>query len=73
MVKSEQFAVKGMTCENCVRHVEDALRGVPGVSSAKVDFGTQKASVDYDPSEATVEALTSAVDEAGYTLELKPV
>jgi len=73
MVKSEQFAVKGMTCENCVHHVEVALRGVVGVSTATVDLSKQEARIDYDPAVATVEALTSAVNEAGYTLEMKPV
>jgi len=73
MVKSEQFAVQGMTCENCVHHVEVALREVPGVSTATVDLSKQEARIDYDPAVATVEAITSAVKEAGYTLERKPV
>jgi len=68
MVKSEQFAVRGMTCENCVRHVEVALRRVVGVSTATVDLRKQEARIDYDPAVATVNAITSVVNEAGYTL-----
>ena len=38
--------VDGMTCANCVRHVGDALRGVPGVHRADVDLKKGEARVD---------------------------
>ena len=72
MTTTGQFSVKGMTCGNCVRHVEKALRGVSGVSSVAVDLDNQQATVQYDPAIATIEAMTSAVTEAGYTFESKP-
>lgn len=63
-----QFSVTGMTCDNCVRHVEKALRRVAGVSSVTVDLESQKATIEYDPATATREAMAAAVKEAGYTL-----
>ena len=68
-----QFSIKGMTCGNCVRHVEKALQTVEGVSSVTVNLENQVATVQYDPTIATVEAMGAAVNEAGYTLEPKPV
>ena len=32
--------VKGMTCQNCVRHVRDAVENMPGVKSAEPDLNT---------------------------------
>ena len=66
--KREELAVEGMTCAACVSHVEEALRGVPGVSSATVNLATEKATVQYDPDVATVEVFQQAVEGAGYGL-----
>lgn len=71
MGATAQFTVKGMTCENCVRHVEKALSSLPGVSSVKVDLQAQEALVDYDPSSSMIDTMVSRVKEAGYDLELK--
>ena len=69
MVATRQFSVKGMTCENCVRHVEKALQTVPGVSSVTVNLNSHQVTIAYDPAIATTVAMTAAVSEAGYRLE----
>ncbi len=58
--------IEGMTCAACVGHVEGALKRVPGVAAVSVNLGTEKASVDLDSPETTMEDLTKAVSEAGY-------
>lgn len=72
--KKEQatLAIGGMTCDNCRRHVEDALKGVPGVTAASVDLLFRRAKVTYDPQKASLEAMVKAVAEAGYTAAPKP-
>ena len=42
------LAIGGMTCAACVMHVENALKRVPGVSSAVVNLATEKASVEFN-------------------------
>ncbi|HQK94100.1 MAG TPA: HAD-IC family P-type ATPase, partial [Armatimonadota bacterium] len=65
------LAVRGMTCAHCARAVERALSGrVPGVSSASVNLATELVRVSYDPAAASVEAMASAVREAGFELVL---
>ena len=54
----------GMHCGNCVRHVQDALAELPGVS-ATVDLDSAVATVTH-PATVPVQALLDAVDEAGY-------
>src|SRR5215213_3598301 len=64
--------VDGMTCASCVRRVERALTKVPGVASANVSLATEKATVAFDPAEATVEQLATAVEKAGYRVPELP-
>ena len=66
---TQTMPVQGMTCGNCVKHVDKALRGVSGVSNVSVDLASNSATVSYDEGVATKVALVEAVKEAGYTLE----
>jgi len=52
-----------MSCAGCVATVEAALRNVPGVTEASVNFAEHTAAVSGD---VAVEVLVKAVKEAGY-------
>lgn len=58
-----RLSVSGMSCAGCVGTVEDALRAVPGVSEANVNFAEHTAQVQGS---ATADALVAAVRKAGY-------
>ncbi len=63
------LAVRGMTCAACVGRVERALRKVPGVADAQVNFATETASVSWVSEVGSPEAanaLLAAVERAGY-------
>lgn len=61
--------VIGMTCANCVNTVERTLnKKVPGIISASVNFGTETATVTYDPEAVSPENMAEAVRKAGYEL-----
>lgn len=65
-----ELSVRGMTCQNCARHVREAIQSVPGVSTANVDLDHQSATVRWSAgSAANVDALVHAVNEAGYQAE----
>jgi len=68
LVEPVQLAVRGMTCAACVGRVERALRKVPGVQEAQVNFATEIASVTWRPeaSAPNPAGLVSAVEDAGY-------
>ncbi len=55
--------ITGMTCGHCVKHVEDALRGVAGVSTVRVDLGAGEAQIEGT---ASPEALVAAVVAEDY-------
>jgi Cu+-exporting ATPase len=71
-IETEQtvrLGIKGMTCASCVRRVERALSGVPGVDDATVNLATEEASIS---SQVTLpfETLRAAVEKAGYEVRL---
>jgi len=55
-----------MTCQSCVSTVEKALKGVSGVSKAKVDLNNKKATVTYASGKTTSASLIKAVSDAGF-------
>jgi Cu+-exporting ATPase len=62
-----EFAITGMTCPNCARHVTEAIQGVPGVSSATVRLEASQASVRWSAGAAqNIPGVIRAVEEAGY-------
>jgi len=64
--------VIGMDCAECTGTIASAIKKVPGVVSATVDFGSGNAVVRYDGRESMAEAAIKAVEKAGYRAELKP-
>ncbi len=66
--RSISFPVQGMTCASCVSHVENALMELPGVSDVVVNLGTNKASLNFDPTLASITDFQHAISDAGYTV-----
>ncbi len=64
------ISVSGMHCASCVRTIEGALKKVPGVEKAVVNFASSKAFVDYDSSLASEEMLRDAIKGSGYKAEM---
>lgn len=63
--------ITGMSCNNCVRHVDKALRGVAGVTSVEVNLPEGRAKVEHTE-EAALPALIAAVESAGYEAVTAP-
>jgi mercuric ion binding protein len=65
------FDVPGMTCALCPVTVKKAMEGVEGVRQVDVDFDARTATVVFDPSMTTVEAIAAASANAGYPAAVK--
>jgi len=63
--------ITGMTCTTCALTVEKGLAETPGVEKASVNFASEKASVEYDPSKTNLTKLAHAVSELGYGVATK--
>ena len=62
-MKTTTFTVTGMTCDNCVHHLTEAVKGVAGVTDAQVSLADKSATVQGDFDEAKIVA---AIEEEGY-------
>lgn len=60
------FQVQGMSCQHCVRAVEDAVQALDEQAQVKVDLPA--GSVEIDSAQAR-ETLAAAITEAGYTVQ----
>ncbi len=70
MIK-ESAAVSGMYCAACARSVEMAVKRLPGIEDASVNFATEKLYIAYDETRLPYEEIAAAVKKAGYGLEEK--
>ncbi|GAA3603516.1 heavy-metal-associated domain-containing protein [Marihabitans asiaticum] len=70
MSEQTTFTVTGMTCGNCVKHVTEELIEIDGVTDVAVDLVAGGDSPVTITTERPVsqDAITAAVDEAGYTV-----
>jgi Cu+-exporting ATPase len=63
-----KLSIGGMNCNNCARHVTEAIQSVPGVRSATVILDAGRASVRWNSGAGqNVSAVIEAVQKAGYT------
>jgi Cu+-exporting ATPase len=58
--------IKGMTCASCVGRVETALRGLEGVLNVTVNLATERARIQYLPTQVEFGDIKRVVREAGY-------
>jgi Cu2+-exporting ATPase/Cu+-exporting ATPase len=70
MTEKKTLPIRGMHCASCALTIEKAVRRVPGVTDASVNFATEKLSVSYDPSAASPDAMDEAVKPFGYSLDM---
>jgi periplasmic mercuric ion binding protein len=60
------LGVEHMTCAACPITVRKALSHVAGVSASTVDMKAHTATITFDPTRTTAEALVTAVTDAGF-------
>ncbi len=70
VVQKIVFGVENLHCAGCVSSVQNALLGVSGVKTAKVDLSSKKAMVEFDSVRCSKEQLAQAVNETGKTAVL---
>lgn len=59
-------AIDGLRCASCVWVTEKVLERTPGVLSARVSYGSGRATFVFDPSVTTVEGVASRIAALGY-------
>ncbi len=55
-----------MTCANCAMSIERTVKKVQGVHDVNVNFGTEQASVSFDPDQVQIQTVIGKIKDAGY-------
>lgn len=66
-VHSAILALEGMSCASCAMRIEKGLKKVPGVENAVVNLATEKATITFDPTLASMDDLLKKVKAVGYS------
>jgi copper chaperone len=65
-MEQKTLKVSGMSCEHCVKAVNNALLALPGVSDVKVDLKGGTAAFTFDPAQTPLANIKAAITEEGY-------
>ena len=65
--------IEGMTCAACVAHVSHALENVQGVTNPRVNLATERATVDVTSNISSIDELTAAIQDAGYSVATRTI
>ena len=64
--ETASFKIEGMTCAmGCAKTIETKLSNMEGVQKATVDFDKKQATVEFDATIQNPEKLTKAVETTG--------
>lgn len=65
-MESTILKVGGMSCQGCVKSVTRVLAQLPGVDKAEVSLERGEASVDYDATKVSRDAMKQVIVDAGF-------
>jgi copper chaperone CopZ len=60
------FAVHGMNCGSCVRHIEEAIQGSFPTATTHVDLAAKQVTVIFEHSAASGDAIAKVLEAEGY-------
>lgn len=61
-----ELAVEGIACGGCIGRIERAVRSVPGVTEARLNFTNRRLHVTWSPGLAEPAAILRALEDGGY-------
>jgi Cu+-exporting ATPase len=65
-LKKVEIPITGMSCASCVAKIEKGLSKMSGISDAKVNFATEKATITFNPSRVHMGDFISTIRDLGY-------
>ena len=61
-----QFHISSMTCGGCVASVHNATADIDGLDDISIELADNQATVTFDDSKTSAEAIATAIDDAGF-------
>ncbi len=61
-----RIPITGMTCTTCAATIEKGLAETAGIEQTRVNFASEKASIEYDPSKISLAKIKDTISQLGY-------
>ncbi|HBL35313.1 MAG TPA: metal-binding protein [Firmicutes bacterium] len=70
-MKKATLQLETLTCPSCMQKIENALKGLDGVSqeSLRVLFNSSKVKLDFDDAKTSIEAIEETITKLGYEVK----
>jgi Cu+-exporting ATPase len=72
-LKRVELPVRGMSCASCVARIEKGLSKMSGITEAKVNFATEKATITFNPAEVRMGDFVATIKDLGYEAGVEKV
>ncbi len=72
-LKKVELPITGMSCASCVAKIEKGLSKMSGITDAKVNFATEKATIAFDPSRVHMGDFVATIRDLGYEAGMEKV
>ena len=69
MTETVSLTVIGMKCGGCEANVTGKLKAIDGVLSVNASSKDKEVNVEFDVGKTTLDAITDAIVDAGFTVE----
>jgi Cu+-exporting ATPase len=69
-IETTTLSVLGMTCQSCVRAIQNAVSNQPGIVAIHVSLEKEHAVIVYDPLLTTEDKMTEVIEDCGFDVSL---
>ena len=66
--KKLDIPIEGMDCASCAIDLENSFNKLEGLNEAVVDFNSNKAHLEYNPSQINIDDITKTVESLGFNI-----
>ena len=63
--------IKGMSCASCASRIEKKVSGMGGIKQAGVNYGTARATIEYDADKVSPVQVRKVIENIGFEVPLK--
>ena len=68
-LKTRTFKVSGITCMDCVVHIADSVKRLPGARKISGNLDQRTLKVGFEPDMVSIEQIIQAIEAAGYRVD----
>lgn len=68
-INREKIKVYEMTCTSCEKRIENTVKKINGVISAKANYTKETLEIEYDTALCNLDEIKKAINKAGYSTE----